>query len=189
VRNPETLSEVSRSRPLALRQALLGATDRAQDLGISTTTADVLVHPTDDLLVRGMGCFLKRAHAAEDHARGAVPTLHGPFGQEGLLDGVEAIPLGQAFNGGDAFVRDLGDSGLARGGPFAVDQDRTGATLALAASVFGSGGWRSSRSTSMRGLSGSVKTVLSSPLTTKRIDTSMIRTCLCPRCQVSMQTH
>jgi hypothetical protein len=58
--------------------------------------------------------------------------------EEGLLHRVKLAVLFEAFNGDDGFSRGVSDGELAGAPRRAVQQNRAGAALAFAATVFGS---------------------------------------------------
>jgi hypothetical protein len=64
--------------------------------------------------------------------------LHGAFIQECLLHRMQAVALGEAFNGGDlslGYIADSRNTGPAR---LAINQDGTSAALAFAAAILAS---------------------------------------------------
>ena len=73
----------------------------------------------------------------EDHARGAVAALKSALVEEGLLDWMQRIAFGEAFDGQNCFFIGITYRGEAGGHAFAVQQDGAGAALTLTATVFG----------------------------------------------------
>jgi hypothetical protein len=65
--------------------------------------------------------------------------LHGALVQECLLDRVQAVALGEAFNGSNLLLGNIADARDAGSARLAIDQDRTSAALAFAAAVLASG--------------------------------------------------
>jgi hypothetical protein len=64
--------------------------------------------------------------------------LHGTLIQECLLHRVQAVALGEAFNGSDLLLGDIADTRDTGSARLAIDQDGTGAALAFAAAVLAS---------------------------------------------------
>ncbi len=93
----------------------------------------------DGLGVAGMRGRFEEGDGAEDHAGDAVTALHGFGVEEGLLDAVEAVAGGEAFDGGDGLVFGEAGGGEAGGDGFAIEEDAASAALAFAAAVLGSG--------------------------------------------------
>ena len=92
-----------------------------------------------DLGLAGIGLAPQERHRLHDHARRAVAALQGVGLREGLLHRMEAAVLLQAFDGGDGLAADGTHARLARATGDAVQQDRAGAALPLAAAVLGPG--------------------------------------------------
>lgn len=86
-----------------------------------------------------MGRGVKKGDGAEDHAGDAVAALHGFGIKEGLLNAMEAVASGEAFDGGDELAFGEAGGSEAGGDGFAVEEDGAGAALAFAAAVLGAG--------------------------------------------------
>jgi hypothetical protein len=65
--------------------------------------------------------------------------LHGALVQERLLYGMQAVALGEAFNGGNLPLRNIADPRDAGPARLAIDQNGTGAALAFAAAILAAG--------------------------------------------------
>ena len=63
--------------------------------------AQIAIHKAEHLFLRGLRILLQQRDRRQDHARHAVAALHGPFGDECLLNRVQGIALGQPFDRGD----------------------------------------------------------------------------------------
>ena len=112
-----------------------GQLDRSHDPAVSATAADVAAQGVGDVLVAGVGVALEQRQRRHDHAGRAIAALHGVGVQKGLLQGVQAAVLLEAFDGLYLLVRrdtDLRDAGARR---LAVQQYRAGPALAFAAAV------------------------------------------------------
>jgi len=109
------------------------------DPQICAASAHVSVHMSNDLLPAGVRCALKKCGCRENHSRSAISALEGFEFQKGLLHRMERSILRQALYGDYVFARsgtDLHPAGTHRR---SVDQNGTGTTLALSATVFGAG--------------------------------------------------
>lgn len=83
--------------------------------------------------------MLKQGDAAYDHAGGAVGALKSFGVEEGLLDGMEAAGLLEAFDGGDRLSDGGGYWSDAGAAGHSVEEYRAGAALTFTAAVFRSG--------------------------------------------------
>jgi hypothetical protein len=78
---------------------------------------------------------MQEGNASDDHSGCAVGALHGAFVEKCLLQGMQAVTLGQAFNRGDVFLpygAYLCDARLAR---ISIDQNGASAALAFPATI------------------------------------------------------
>lgn len=116
-----------------------GAADGVEDADIAAAAAEIAVEGVDDLGVGGLGRGFEEGNGAEDHAGDAVAALHGFSVEEGLLNAVEAVAGGEAFDGGDGLAFGEAGGGEAGGDGLAVQEHSAGAALAFAAAVLGSG--------------------------------------------------
>src|SRR5215475_13690076 len=106
---------------------------------MGAAAADVALQGLCNVGRRGIEILLQKRQAAHDHAGGAVGALEGFGIEKSLLDGMKAARLFEALDGGNRLAggRRYGkNAGSARR---AIEQDRAGAALALAAAVFGAG--------------------------------------------------
>ena len=74
-----------------------------------------------------------------DLAGSAVAALEAIVFEEGGLDGVEFVAVGEAFNGCNLGTLDDGSEGEARVDAAAVDEDGAGAALSVVATLLGAG--------------------------------------------------
>src|SRR5215467_9245962 len=102
-----------------------------------TATTNVALQCLLDLGLGGTRVLLQESDTAHDHAGSAVGTLEGFGLEEGLLNEMEAARLFEAFDGGNGFSRGSGNQSDAGATRRAVQQNRAGAALSLAATVFG----------------------------------------------------
>ena len=71
--------------------------DRGHDVVIGPAAADVAAHPVADLLGRAGVTLLDARHAGHDLSRRAIPALEGVALDEGGLQGMELVALGEAL--------------------------------------------------------------------------------------------
>jgi hypothetical protein len=119
--------------------------DCANNAGIYSAATDITVHEVDNLAWRGnlipilisKLISIEQRNRGHDHPRGAVSALQCTFFQKGLLHRMQPSAARQPLNGGDLFVD--GSFGWRDARPLgsSIDQDRTGAALALSATVLG----------------------------------------------------
>jgi hypothetical protein len=106
---------------------------------ISAAAADVSFHEVGDLGRGRIRSSVQQGDSRHDHAGCAVGALHGLFVQECLLQGMQAVTVGKAFNGCDLAADDSACAGDARPLGLAVDQHSACAALPFATTVLGSG--------------------------------------------------
>ena len=98
----------------------------------------VLLEPVAHLLAGGLGILVQQALGGHDEARGAEAALGRAVDHPGHLQRMQVLRGADAFNGGDVGVvldpADLGDAGAH---DLAVEDHRTGAALAFAATDLG----------------------------------------------------
>src|SRR5262245_48708810 len=104
---------------------------------MSSTAADVALQGLFDFGLSGMGILLEKSDAAHDHAGCAVGALEGFGIEEGLLDGMEAAGLFEAFNRNNGLACGRRHGREARATSGAIEQNGARATLAFAATVLG----------------------------------------------------
>src|SRR6185312_8241655 len=92
-------------------------------------------HPLANLVCRLLPVQKDQPGRGADLARRAVAALEGVMVDEDPLQGVERLPLGEAFNRGDlgAVLHDRGSQ--ARVDPSAIQEDRARATLPVVTSL------------------------------------------------------
>src|SRR5690348_11771203 len=78
-----------------------GLLDRANDLDVTATAAEVPAHPLPDLLGRCGVAFLDTADTGHDLARGAEAALIGVLVYERLLQRMQLVAVSQSLDGGD----------------------------------------------------------------------------------------
>ena len=76
-----------------------------------------------------MRCLIQESDCGDDHARRAVRALHGAGLDKGLLNGVQAPVLCEAFDRGDPFP--IGIAKRRDAGPDRAPLDQNGARSAL----------------------------------------------------------
>src|SRR3972149_7660108 len=76
-----------------------GRLNRLDDLVISGAAAHDAFNSFPDLLLAGLRILLQQGVNGHDHAGCTVSALDGSCLHVGFLDGVEAAPLSQAFDG------------------------------------------------------------------------------------------
>jgi hypothetical protein len=113
--------------------------DSGHDVGIGTATADIAAHQLANF-IGGVRLVLgDQPGGGTDLAGGAVSALEGVMLDEGLLQGMKRASLRQAFDRRDlcAILHDRERE--ARVDAPAVEQNGTGAALAVVAALFGPG--------------------------------------------------
>ena len=115
-----------------------GLLNGGDDSGMRAAAADVSLQGLRDFLLAGIGTLLEKRDAADNHSGSAIGALECALIEEGLLHRVKLAVLFEAFNGDDGFSRGVSDGELAGAPRRAVQQNRAGAALAFAATVFGS---------------------------------------------------
>jgi hypothetical protein len=113
--------------------------DGAFVLRIAATPAEVFLHFDHDIRFGGGGILFQGAANTHDHARGAVTALKRAFVHEHLLDRMQFVAAGEAFDGDDLRFVEVADGSDARGGAFTVYEYGAGAALAFAAAELGAG--------------------------------------------------
>jgi hypothetical protein len=116
-----------------------GLLNGGDDSGMGSTAADISLQGLYDFRVIGIWIFLEERDAADNHSRRAVGTLECASIEKCLLYGMELAVLFEAFNGDDGFSGGVADRELAGSAWRAIQQNCARATVAFAASVFGSG--------------------------------------------------
>src|SRR5688572_10424718 len=81
--------------------------DRRDNGDVSGTTAYVTAQPMLDLFVARLRVLDEQRVSQQDHARGAVAAFKAALFPKRLLDRMQLIALGQAFDGGYRFAIDL----------------------------------------------------------------------------------
>ena len=82
---------------------------------------------------------IQKRGGGHDHAGCAVGALHGGFVEESLLQGMQVVANGEAFDRSDLVIPDEADLRAARTLGDSIDEDGAGAALAFAAAVLGAG--------------------------------------------------
>jgi len=111
----------------------------AQDARIYSAAADVALHRTKNLIFARVSVRVEQRNRRHDHPRCAVGALHRIFMKECSLHGMKLVTVSESFDRGDALLSDGSQSRYARPLRFAVEQNRAGATLALAATILRAG--------------------------------------------------
>ena len=113
-----------------------GGLDGLNDPRMGPAAADVILHAVLDLLQRRLRFFLQQGHGGQDHARRAIPALHGVVLGEGPLDGVERLAPGQPLDRPHGFAPHGFQGKLAGLDGLVVEEHRAGPAIALAAAEF-----------------------------------------------------
>jgi hypothetical protein len=92
-----------------------------------------------DLVFAGMGVLIQQCLGRHNEPRRADAALQGGMFDELLLQRVQFVAIGHAFDGADLAAFDLGAEHQARTDKPAVDGDTTGAAVAGAAAFLGAG--------------------------------------------------
>jgi hypothetical protein len=113
--------------------------NRFEDSHIAGATAEVPGKTFLDLNQCWLRIFFEEIMRCENHAGSADTTLSAAVFKEALLDGMQALVVGEAFDGGD-----LSSVSLQRGDEAGVDElsvedDRTRTAFTFAAAFFGAG--------------------------------------------------
>jgi len=116
-----------------------GLPNGGDDSGMRSAAADISLQGLYDFRFVGICIFLQERDAADNHSRCAVRTLECALIEKCLLHRMELAVLFEALNGDDGFSGGVGDRELAGPARRAIQQNCARATLAFAASVFGSG--------------------------------------------------
>jgi hypothetical protein len=82
---------------------------------------------------------LEQGVGGNEEAGGADAALEGGVFEERLLEGVEGITVGEAFDGGDGLAGGLDAEDEAGGDDAVAEFDGAGAAVAIAAAFFGTG--------------------------------------------------
>jgi hypothetical protein len=115
-----------------------GLLNRGDDARMRATAADISLQGLRDFRFTGIGIFLEKSHAADNHSGSAIGALERALIEKCLLHGMKLAVSFEAFDGDDRFSGGIADGELARSSRRAIQEDGAGATLALAAAVFGS---------------------------------------------------
>lgn len=115
-----------------------GPLDRSHNSWMGSAAAYVALHGTRDVGGGWVGVGAQERNSRHDHPRCAVGALHRRLFKKGLLQRMQMVTLGKAFNRRNlllAYGAHRGDTGPAG---TAIDQDRTGAALSLSTPVLAS---------------------------------------------------
>jgi hypothetical protein len=110
--------------------------DGGAHAGVGATTANV-GHRGIDVFIGGFGLFLEQGYCSEHLAALAVTALRHLVVDPGLLHGVQAALVGQAFDGDDLLPRSTRDRVSTRAHRLTIEQDGARATLGHATAEFG----------------------------------------------------
>src|ERR1700730_9435894 len=124
--------------PVELGKLSLRIQHRLRDPGIGTAAAEISAHAFAHALgIIARLTFLDQADRAHDLARRAEPALEAVMCDEGGLDGMQRVSLGQALDRQDmrAVVTDRESKARIDSPP--VDEDRAGAALPAVAALLG----------------------------------------------------
>src|SRR5262249_39235522 len=113
--------------------------DRRHDVGIRAAAADIAAHELANIITRARPARGDQTGSRTDLPWGAITALEGVVLDEGLLQGMQRVPLRETFDRRDprAVLHDRKrQAGVDRP---AVDQNRTGAALAVVAALLGPG--------------------------------------------------
>jgi hypothetical protein len=110
-----------------------------EDVSVTAAAAEIAIHRVDDLATGRFRISFQKTGRGQDHARHAIPALHGFFLDKRLLDRVQLIALGEAFDRAHRLVLHGGHGREAGRSRTAVDQHRTGPALPFAAAILGAG--------------------------------------------------
>jgi hypothetical protein len=116
-----------------------GLPNGGDDSGMGAAAADVSLQGLHDFLLVGIGIFLEKRDAADDHSRSAICALESALIEKSLLHRMKLAVLFEAFNGDDGFSRSVSDRKLAGTPRRAIQQNGAGTALAFATTIFGSG--------------------------------------------------
>ena len=114
-----------------------GQPHRVEDLLVARAAAQVAGQRLADLGVGRIRVARQQVVAGHDQPRRAEAALHRARLDEGLLDGVQLLALGQPLDGDDLAALGLPGEHEARAHELAVEVDRARAALALLAGVLG----------------------------------------------------
>ncbi len=112
--------------------------DRANDSRISAATADVAVHPFDNLSASCRGICIQKRGRLHNLARLAVSALRYPLCDPRLLKWVIGVG-GKALDGGYASVRDIFEKRLTGSDSVTIEMDRARAAEGDTAAEFCAG--------------------------------------------------
>src|SRR5271157_1595504 len=110
-----------------------GRLNRFDDLVISRAPTHDPFNPFPDLLLAGLWILLQQGVNGHDHAGRTVAALDGSGLYVRLLNGVEAVPFGQALNGQDLTALCFQSQGQAAVNRLPVQNDRAVPALSLPA--------------------------------------------------------
>jgi hypothetical protein len=113
-----------------------GLLNCGNDSGMSAAATDISLQGLYDFWFAGIGIFLQKRDAADDHSGSAIGALECALIEESLLYGMKLTVLFEALNGDDGFSRGVSDKELAGAPRRAIQQHRAGPALAFAAAVF-----------------------------------------------------
>jgi hypothetical protein len=113
-----------------------GLLNCGNDSGMSAAAADISLQGLYDFWFAGIGIFLQKRDAADDHSGSAIGALECALIKESLLYGMKLTVLFEALNGDDGFSRGVSDGELAGAPRRAIQQNGAGPALAFAAAVF-----------------------------------------------------
>jgi hypothetical protein len=116
-----------------------GLLNGGNDAGMSAATADISLQSLNDFRFAGIGSFLEKRNAADNHSGSAKGALECALIEKSLLYGMKLAVLFEALNSENGFSCSVADGELAGTPRRAIQKNRAGAALAFAATVFGSG--------------------------------------------------
>ena len=103
---------------------------------VSTAPADVATQGRANLLVAGVGITGQQSGSAHNEPGRAVAALEGRMLNEGLLEGMKCVSIGQTFDSGYFATGGGHDRRHAGPGRIAIQEDCACAAVALSAPVF-----------------------------------------------------
>src|SRR5205823_8791922 len=118
-------------------RGLGGAEDGADDLVVAGAAAEVAGECEAELALARARVAIEVGFGAHQEAGGAEAALEPAGLDEGALEGVELAVDGEALDRRDGVAFGLGGEHQARVDGQAVDQDRAGAAVAVAAAFLG----------------------------------------------------
>ena len=83
------------------------------DARMGAAAADISLQGLNDFRFTGIGTFLEKSHAADNHSGSAIGALERALIEECLLHGMKLAVSFEAFNGDDRFSGCIADGELA----------------------------------------------------------------------------